>query len=1042
MGMENIQDFTKMFQSLIIDKISDPAKLLLFDSLRTCAKGDWNYIINNVLPLLGSPQPIVNVGVLQLINENLANIEDKYEDIVQKCRTLLTSPNQKTVLLALEVYATIGGKNFEYIPGFIDNFMRLDLKNQEIVHQGIGALAKVIVDFPVEFERVFVVMERLYTSKSNEIQLDFALSLGSIGAAITTADLFYTRIYPYLAKLIEEKNTTIRKAVFSSLALIGKTRPDIAMDDRFFSMFQKLIVDPDHDLHHSVHEYLLTFDEERFIGEMISLLQKEIELELRIDILNHLVELAHLVVKYLEKYNIIQVLLAQDFEKQTIPISTKKGVKQLIQSTPVEAEIKGIETFETPHKEKIEETEGEKAKNLFAGYILEGGAIHRKFIITTEIPDIKVSVVGATIALLTQIAIYSNTQFESMKAFIASNLEKKDDLVCAKTIDFFTQIGLNGQLITAFGYTIEYILDYLSTNIKKAGPLTINALAFSLYELQNHYLDQHGRFFELIIDLEDDIKYIEPHTIKYMLLAMASLISNNPDEYFRTGRRKRNGKYYFEDVLIPFISKHLQSPYREIQEGITLAIEKIAKAERQERFFRKFLMTNLNTSQSHITKTSLLHALSQFPDVITDTPIQTAIIENINHKDPNIQIAAIQSLGKIIQKFDPFTAQDLKKSGKTKEFQRFKKLMFEGFVKTYNKSISEELKFVILEEFKPIILAQPESVDALRLIKEMGIDPDPDVAYEAVSIFFEFISKYPNKFDDTTDFWRYYANTRNTAIGKLIARKLEEFYKMGKESDIFIPVLLELASQKTKEVRELALEDFRTIYYNEPKKLLEFFAEILKLTRNRDPEIREDAALILFDILFTKSDLVKDHEELFAVFRYLHNDQHLEVRQIVAEHLYRLVDLYPEEISEILNLSYSFLQESDNFILQNAGFTLKVIALKSEENYNEIRSTLDRLYKKNQNAKIMTLIQELDSEMKRAKEHPGRIVLKKTKQEIKQRKFVEESIEIQVQKIANLFGDKKSESTKSSSDKSNVNSEDHENDQKPMDIPSNESKTD
>jgi hypothetical protein len=988
-GKQDLAIFTQTFNGLISAKLSENGKKELFAVLDRVANGDWNLVTQLSLPLITQADPIVAVSAFNLIQTFLPYLEEFYPKIVDLCSQLLQNSNQEVVIEAIDVFSQIAAIDFNYIPTFLEKLPQVKMKNLLITRQEIGALARILGSFPFEFERVFPTLENILTNGGEEAKIDFALSLGAIGSNITSKEQFYSRIYPYLESLILDQSISVRRSAVSSLYVIAKTRPDLASDPRLHHLFQRLLIDPDRELRHNIHHFLESQDPETFLMDILNILKENIDVEYRIDLLNHLAEIAPKLLPFVDQYQIIELLMAQDFNKQHITLSGRKIAKGLSPDAFKPQAFTGIEN-QQENREKPKETPKEVAERYrkqIAAFILDEHAPDHGYVITEEGTPIVISVLGATIAVLTQLARLSFDLYQKIGAILNNPNIELDDLAIAKVIEFHAYLVTHPDPAWKLPFNIQDVLKMIQNRIKEAGPLTTNAIAWSLMHIYAFDNQLHELILEVMLQLKDRLKRPDPNTIKYLLIGMCDIAGDFPDLYFKTGRKGKGHRFSFEDDILPFLKANLDREEPQIVEGWTAAIEKLATTTRQEKQIKTFLLGSLHATTSISSRNIILQAIVKLPTVRDDPKVTDALTFFILGKEPKLKITAIHSIGTVLKGFAPYDKK------RAYEYRKFRKLMDTTLLAAYSPDSPVDIKKAILEELEGILFKHPTNIQALDLLKKLGVDSSAEISIGAIQLFFKYLEKYPEQFNATLPFFRHFANSGHIAAGKLLAQQLDKLYQAGKDPDLFLPTLLELASSKFKEVRELALEDFRNIYYGDPAKLKDFFEEILKLARHKDAQIRWDAAAILLDIIIAKSEIVKDHEQIFNTLRLLAIDSLVDVRRVIAEHMYELVDVFPDQLVEILNILYGFMRESDDEILQSMGVAMLVIAQKDQQYYNEIHDNLGRVYKKSQNAKILTIIKELENQ---AKETQKERKIEKKAKEIKQ-KLEEKMKELQKQ---------------------------------------------
>ena len=81
---------------------------------------------------------------------------------------------------------------------------------------------------------------------------------------------------------------------------------------------------------------------------------------------------------------------------------------------------------------------------------------------------------------------------------------------------------------------------------------------------------------------------------------------------------------------------------------------------------------------------------------------------------------------------------------------------------------------------------------------------------------------------------------------------------------------------------------------------------------------------------------------------------------ILATYLVSLFEIFPKRVNSILQIVYSLIRSNDNELLHNCNQVLTQIYKTHPELEHQIKTTLQRIFRKSQNAMIMTILNELN----------------------------------------------------------------------------------
>ena len=242
----------------------------------------------------------------------------------------------------------------------------------------------------------------------------------------------------------------------------------------------------------------------------------------------------------------------------------------------------------------------------------------------------------------------------------------------------------------------------------------------------------------------------------------------------------------------------------------------------------------------------------------------------------------------------------------------------------------------------------------------MGEDPSDSIAIKAMELYCQYLDQNPQYKSRLFVDFRNFANTDSPDVQQVLLSKVINFYQNGLNVDEILPTLIKLGGSSSFQSRQNSLDAFREIYLKDRSQFILFLNNIFRLTRHREVEIRRDACRVLFGILFENVENLQNVHVIFSRFQGLSRDPDLKIKMILATYLVSLFEIFPKRVNSILQIVYSLIRSNDNELLHNCNQVLTQIYKTHPELEHQIKTTLQRIFRKSQNAMIMTILNELN----------------------------------------------------------------------------------
>src|SRR6056297_1746910 len=140
-----------------------------------------------------------------------------------------------------------------------------------------------------------------------------------------------------------------------------------------------------------------------------------------------------------------------------------------------------------------------------------------------------------------------------------------------------------------------------------------------------------------------------------------------------------------------------------------------------------------------ISKVRAIKLLIRSPYDIKTERISQILMDNIKTKNPKLKASIIDAVGRILRNYKTFPEKR-----KPKEYRTFRKLLIHTFIMPYDPKAHTQVKQEIVKHLPKILVNQPFVPMITQILREIGMDPDPDIAKKAISAYFKFLELYDN----------------------------------------------------------------------------------------------------------------------------------------------------------------------------------------------------------------------------------------------------------------------------------------------------------
>ncbi|MHA2002400.1 MAG: HEAT repeat domain-containing protein, partial [Promethearchaeota archaeon] len=767
-------------------------------------------------PQIAQTHPNLIKGILHLISYSSENYENDFDELSPLFNTLLQHPDSSIVAKTLETYSILGKYSAARIATIMTEFNKITITDAEVIRQKIGAVVKFCNSNPTWFKDLFGYIKIYFEQSNPEFKADAALALGSISGFISI-DVFMENIFPLLKILVHNNSVEVRKATFTSMIIIAKTREDILQNEPFQHLFGIMMIDENVELRHQVFRFITQVNPEFLLSDIAAVLSGPLSLQIRVDLLNILATIADKIAPIMQEVRLLDLLMHQSFAKERV------------------LKI-----------EEIEELQEDKS-HLF-GF---------------QENINKLNLIGATLALIYDICYFAPKEFNQVENFCNSNTMKGGDLALAKMFEFYIKISLaelESKQDFGIGINLETSFQKINKNLYIANPMTQNIIVDGMNKIYQKDKKYHNQIIEILYAISIQKAKPDPETAALLLRLIAKIISDHPETYFKEQGIKDYTSLKeikinaFNEVFKPLLKKNLNSQNIIIQEGVSASLFSILEASGQEEMVRKLLFNAIQSKEPN-TKISAMKALVSLPIMIEDKETKKILLKQLYQRNPEVKAQAIDSLGRIIR-----TYPTIEKNQKDKTSRQVKSLIYHALYNQYNIKAERIVKQAILAQMETIALVQPHFPICLSILNQLCTDSNRDIAINAERILFSYADLYPEKIEkDIMVIFRHLANSPFIEINELLIKKLLQLNNTQVNLENFLPTLLKLVSSPFTDVRTASIQAFQLIYLSKGEDFNFSLKKVFKLAQNRSVDIRRDACDVLCKVSIDHSDLCQEN---------------------------------------------------------------------------------------------------------------------------------------------------------------------------------------
>ncbi|MHA1618701.1 MAG: hypothetical protein ACTSVZ_05410 [Promethearchaeota archaeon] len=914
-----IIDPVELYNEILQKRLSTEGYLVLFQMVGLYEKQDHKAVWRFLHPLLSSDSsPAVIKGSLDVLDRNPRSFTKENKEIIEIFNQLLTHNDVGIVVATLRAYGNFAMEFPEIISPMMGVLNSIKDRDDEIVRQKIGAIVKCVGIKPEWFSNFFEYLELYLRGNNLQHKSDAAVALGSIAQQISVED-FKTRLYPYFQVFVNDRSLDVRKATLSSLIVIAQTRDNLYALDYFQHLFSPLLIDENLELRHQVHRFFVESESPQYLlGDIAVLLKTPLSIQIRVDLLHVLSQIAEKIVPYLDENDLMTILKTQ--------AENSDEILEYVQLQELQSDHTTLFGFKQEFK--------------------------------------SMTIYGSTLALFSQFLYYSPEKYEELFLYLESHYSKGGEIALAKLLDVYLRILIEKAQNTRKGYsdiTIDQAISKIQENITKISPniqsIVITHLT-TLYPLNKSLFEVSFEVIYNFLLLNSDQRST---TKKQILVLLASIIGDHPKYGFKSLKilnyKTNNHEKVnpFEDTFKKLIYRHMREGDSIVQEGVSKALLKLIVATNKDNMIRNLILETIKTSKDARTKITALNVLMDLPVELYSSKTLSILEKQVLSTDPFIKAKAIEVLGYIIRSYPKVSRRE-----NSRAYKKLKKLLYNNFFKNYSPEANLTVKKAIMGEMRIIALSQPEISSPLRLIIRAVQDPNPAVGEQALQTYFDYAQQHGIRRNRFQHEIRNFANSNVPEVLNILVKKLLEYYQQGTRMQIVIPTLIKLAASNNPEIRANTHSIFMQIFKSNPDDFMDYFNIIFKLISDRNPMVRRDGGKMLLKVLVANPELFAGNNRIFYNFQRLAFDSDPEVRFMLAENLAELYEKFPDRTNDVLNMCYNLIRFNDDDTLHAISLVLKDIWAVELNFRADIISKLSRFYKKSQDAVLLTLITDLE----------------------------------------------------------------------------------
>lgn len=824
--------------------------------------------------------------------------------------------------VCLQAFTRLATHDLELIPKVMAQFNSITLKEYSIIREKIGAIVQFNLIKPEWFVDFFKYLEIFLKDTNTQILVDATVALGTMTTPITQYQ-FFDHIYPYLKDLVSHKSLQVKKAVISSLIIIAQTRKDIYKNPQFQKLFSVLILDNHPDVRHQIYRFFIQGDPQYLLIDIISILKQKVALEIQIDLLNVLSQIAGDIIPYIDEYDVYSLLISQ-------PVEEKQNVLAL---------------------DRINELQEDKST------IFGFNAFNQS-----------ISLYDAVISLLYEITYYVPEKYPNLEEFAQKHQKFENDLSFAKKVEFYSKIIYDELgLIRTHGinFPLTSYLQLIQTDFDKINRFTAEILIKYLPEFNKLKPELHNDIFNIYISLIQKNIPLSSITSAHLLYSMVEILVNNQEEYFQKKmviiypKNKVVQKNPFEAYIKPFIIFCMKLENEEVQKSILRTMQLMVENFKIEHFVRDFLLNAVQKSRNPTIKVSAMIAFTALPIKIEEKKNIQVLLKQVRSKDNTVKSQAIESLGIIIRAFPTIGINE-----KSKNAHLVNSILYKAFYDPYSVNADISVRQTIVNQLKTIILIQPNLQISLKILQQLSNEPDEGLATQSLETFFDYINFNQKSISEELIVLHRYSNSSHFSVQKLIAEKISELWSQKIQIEGFIPIIINLSTSHYPDIRTIVFQAIFDIFQQNPKLIPVFYQNLFDLTQDNAEEVRKDALEIIYRIVNLLPVKKEQIEKINHISQKLANDPSTQIQMIIATNLPFFIQNHNDFYPAYMHILFNFLRKHSPELLKQTITGCRVLIEMNPDSIKDFIKRIKKIFKKTQNPLLETFLIELQLKIK------------------------------------------------------------------------------
>ena len=937
-GKEDPKKIEQLIPELLEKKISSAGSDFLVKIVREISRKHNEFPLNTCIPLIESKNPNFIETGLEVISQVVGGFSKQYDDLYTRCLNFFNSSNPEIKKNALNVIGGIISHKRSFIDRFLDDLNHLynSKSPQDIKIQLIGIIVQGITVHPDTFDKLFPILVPFMSDDDSVIRGDMALAIGSLGINITHSE-YFARIHPKVQLLSKDSNLEVKQNILRSLVMIGKVRKNIIGEGDFLSLFFQLLLEVDKDSRLLILEFFEGINFTLLINKFEVLLQNNLNPEIIVEILSYFTVIIPEVYKIFDQSPIIQTLL-EIFENH--PTKIESYVKFF--TTLSRYSILGYLQVHVFLKDALDYDNGE----IHASNIILRGYYAKKIS--------KIREEGENINSVIRLP----QNFPPIDHIIIEEIKSKKKMLL-ESLD------------------LAQIFPYLKNELKHKSVITVRSVLMCYEDLFQTIPTIHKEVYPILLSLRNQRDSV---VVTYLTKLFLQFALSYPNDYLS---EKKKGAHNdpiltgnWKKEIMPFLIENISISDEGTLEPLKEVFSILSKRSKEKSALLSFLFEGLYKNKVSSYRLICFHSILSLEDIFLNKKIQKSLLKLSKDNDIEIRKAVINEIGKKLIYQMEICKNDTKED---KKHQKSVVKILKNFLE--QEFITDEVSAIRLISLNNAILLLKFNFFTEKILYQVKIataDEEESIAQLAVQTFFNYLRNNSVKVNLIHKIYYFTELKKNNVKLNVIEQILNLYLYSKDESSIIssIPGLIEamyptiftFAKDSSSEVRRGAYNLLRSIFSDDPIRVITAYPKLVKLLNHRNISIQSDCLACISLIFVEKFPFLKEKSKnlyLLRLYQRFCRSKHYEILSLIASNLQSLVKFYPQKINQILGIIYYLLKVNDHHILQNCFDVFDDIIGSDSMKKSQIKKNTEKVYQKGNNLFIGQYLEKLKDKGKK-----------------------------------------------------------------------------